>query len=339
MALLTTWFAEEEEEAAEVSARQILCGESLSEDSNEEATSLNELHQSPVCNFKAAKHMCPVCLTYNMDSNDRIFYGGSACHSCRVFFRRTVVSGQNFTCKCVKGGKQKKNNCRKCRFQRCLEQGSLKPELVKILNKREVEGAVVVKIVTPIRPVDSILCADAAAPEYCRVMSKTLSRYLSRGHEQYFDYFLREHEELSAFLLTISGSGLSFTPSMHKALTLMDERIMVNCCFNLVDMEPLSHWDRTKLLTSNVMALHGLRLAWHHSPQTLPRYNMVEYLGFIWGTFRFINHMKDYGHKRHSSHGGYQLMKEGLESASEAVKIMPPTELTWSPLALYHTQV
>ena len=56
-------------------------------------------------------------------------YGGQVCHSCRVFFRRSVLGGKAQWFKCKRGGKKcvsatsKWRSCRYCRYQRCLEVG------------------------------------------------------------------------------------------------------------------------------------------------------------------------------------------------------------------------
>jgi len=49
--------------------------------------------------------------------------------------------------------------------------------------------------------------------------------------------------------------------------------------------------------------------------------------------------MINYGEANKIGHAGYDMMKEGLECASVALDALPPTELAWSPLTLYHTHV
>ncbi|KHN87965.1 Nuclear hormone receptor family member nhr-31 [Toxocara canis] len=66
--------------------------------------------------------MCMVC----GDRSAGKHYGVMACYGCKGFFRRTIRSGQTYSCRfmqkcCI--DKDQRNACRYCRFQRCLDVG------------------------------------------------------------------------------------------------------------------------------------------------------------------------------------------------------------------------
>ncbi|VDN87001.1 unnamed protein product [Brugia pahangi] len=66
--------------------------------------------------------MCMVC----GDRSAGKHYGVMACYGCKGFFRRTIRSGQSYTCRFMQKcsiDKDQRNACRFCRFQRCLEVG------------------------------------------------------------------------------------------------------------------------------------------------------------------------------------------------------------------------
>uniref|UniRef100_A0A1I7X9Q7 Nuclear receptor domain-containing protein n=1 Tax=Heterorhabditis bacteriophora TaxID=37862 RepID=A0A1I7X9Q7_HETBA len=60
-------------------------------------------------------------------------YGVMACYGCKGFFRRTIRSGQNYTCRFQQKcsiDKDQRNACRFCRFQRCLNVG-MEPDAIR----------------------------------------------------------------------------------------------------------------------------------------------------------------------------------------------------------------
>lgn len=69
-------------------------------------------------------------------------YGASSCFSCRAFFRRAVQKAKNPNFQCRAGGNcvintQTRSDCRKCRFDLCLQSG-MNPENVMNSEQKQV---------------------------------------------------------------------------------------------------------------------------------------------------------------------------------------------------------
>jgi len=59
------------------------------------------------------------------------------------------------------------------------------------------------------------------SPDDFKAAADSMNLHLHKSHEKYFEYFLKEPNELAGYLLTLSGCGLSFTPAMHRTITMM----------------------------------------------------------------------------------------------------------------------
>uniref|UniRef100_F1L3U8 Nuclear hormone receptor family member nhr-31 n=1 Tax=Ascaris suum TaxID=6253 RepID=F1L3U8_ASCSU len=73
--------------------------------------------------------MCMVC----GDRSAGKHYGVMACYGCKGFFRRTIRSGQTYSCRFMQKcsiDKDQRNACRYCRFQRCLDVG-MEPDAIR----------------------------------------------------------------------------------------------------------------------------------------------------------------------------------------------------------------
>ncbi|EYC07693.1 hypothetical protein Y032_0069g350 [Ancylostoma ceylanicum] len=73
--------------------------------------------------------VCMVC----GDRSAGKHYGVMACYGCKGFFRRTIRSGQNYSCRFQQKcsiDKDQRNACRFCRFQRCLNVG-MEPDAIR----------------------------------------------------------------------------------------------------------------------------------------------------------------------------------------------------------------
>ncbi|VDO68905.1 unnamed protein product [Heligmosomoides polygyrus] len=73
--------------------------------------------------------VCMVC----GDRSAGKHYGVMACYGCKGFFRRTIRSGQNYSCRFQQKcsiDKDQRNACRYCRFQRCLNVG-MEPDAIR----------------------------------------------------------------------------------------------------------------------------------------------------------------------------------------------------------------
>merc|ERR1739838_780919 len=81
--------------------------------------------------------VCGVC---GSPATDVHHYGATSCYSCRAFFRRSIGSGKDYrycsrkTDACVVDAVSR-TNCKKCRFQKCLQVG-MKPEKVDRVRKK-----------------------------------------------------------------------------------------------------------------------------------------------------------------------------------------------------------
>lgn len=80
---------------------------------------------------------CGVC---GSPATDVHHYGATSCYSCRAFFRRSIGNGKEYrycsrkTDACVVDAVSR-TNCKKCRFQKCLQVG-MKPEKVDRVRKK-----------------------------------------------------------------------------------------------------------------------------------------------------------------------------------------------------------
>ena len=83
------------------------------------------------CSMGCDKIKCKVCLA---PASIYVQYGATACFACRAFFRRSVFRSlyTSYTCYCIHAcdnirmcvmSPDKRNNCKKCRFERCLHIG------------------------------------------------------------------------------------------------------------------------------------------------------------------------------------------------------------------------
>ncbi|KAF8371295.1 hypothetical protein PRIPAC_77724, partial [Pristionchus pacificus] len=83
----------------------------------------------PICTFFSIDHLsmdsrsCLICTSPTRNAH----LGVDACRACAAFFKRTINSGRNFTCRQGNGKcmirKKEPFLCRKCRFDRCSELG------------------------------------------------------------------------------------------------------------------------------------------------------------------------------------------------------------------------
>ncbi len=95
--------------------------------------------------------MCPVCV--DGVAGDHVYYGGRACHSCRVFFRRAVRAGLEnrgaLTCTERNGRSggwceirsKSRRGCRACRLEKCLLLAGLDSSQVSKCSKEKSTNA------------------------------------------------------------------------------------------------------------------------------------------------------------------------------------------------------
>jgi len=215
--------------------------------------------------MKAGK-VCDVCKSHKLLKGDRTCYGGRVCHSCRSFFRRAVLADKHLSCKC---DMEKKHpmGCRKCRYQRCLDIAGMNPELVKTQDNLTFKTPSFVILESP----DNFVYIDNVAPDDCKELAIAFHKQVLKLHDKYFDFFTREPDEMAGFLLTVSGCGLSFSPCLHRAMTLMDQMSVVNFCFQLDALQSLSGWDKSVLIGEGSKAIQGIMQAWFLLPSILPK--------------------------------------------------------------------
>jgi len=206
---------------------------------------------------------CPACFEHNVEKN-RLFYGGKVCSRCRVFFRRSIVGQKTYVCECQAAGKRRKRLCRKCRLDRCLHKANMKPNLVSLESAKVCNS----QILPPNSSFAMLDCMNSM--DLNAFFEGELYDHVQKSHAKYFDFVNHEPSELPAFMLTLSGCGLSFTPHMHRALNRMDEMTLVNLIFQLEDTQSCSYWDRMTLINTSMKALNGVIVAWKYTPAALP---------------------------------------------------------------------
>uniref|UniRef100_A0A667WXZ4 Hepatic nuclear factor 4, beta n=1 Tax=Myripristis murdjan TaxID=586833 RepID=A0A667WXZ4_9TELE len=88
-------------------------------------TSIVSEPTSPLSQPDGRRSLCSICA----DRATGKHYGASSCDSCKGFFRRSVRSSYAYTCRfgrrCVVD-KNKRNQCRHCRLQKCFRAGMRK---------------------------------------------------------------------------------------------------------------------------------------------------------------------------------------------------------------------
>lgn len=83
--------------------------------------------------------LCKVC----GDIANGIHFGVNTCEGCKKFFRRGLVENQSYVCKGEKKcgiNPRNRNNCRYCRYQKCLGVG-MSREAIKMGRPKKVEGS------------------------------------------------------------------------------------------------------------------------------------------------------------------------------------------------------
>lgn len=83
--------------------------------------------------------LCKVC----GDIANGIHFGVNTCEGCKKFFRRGLVENQSYICKGEKGcgiNPRNRNNCRFCRYQKCLSVG-MSREAIKMGRPKKAEGS------------------------------------------------------------------------------------------------------------------------------------------------------------------------------------------------------
>jgi len=103
------------------------------------------LTKSPKAGQKTVDYICCVC--GDTATNYRFYGASSVCYSCRIFFRRVVTAKQEFKCnrngtktKMCSFDKNTRNQCKKCRFEKCLSVGLL-PFLVNTNNRKNMKAS------------------------------------------------------------------------------------------------------------------------------------------------------------------------------------------------------
>ena len=121
------------------------------------------------------------------------FYGASSvCYSCRIFFRR-IVSSNDVISSCSVGGeackidKTSRNNCKKCRYEKCLSVGLL-PYLVnksrrsskniRVQEESKSKDLAILPRPTEVQPVNIIMVSS--------IPQQSSSSYFDRNFEQEF---------------------------------------------------------------------------------------------------------------------------------------------------------
>ncbi|VDN60721.1 unnamed protein product [Dracunculus medinensis] len=117
--------------------------------------------------------MCMVC----GDRSAGKHYGVMACYGCKGFFRRTIRSGQTYSCRFMRKcaiDKDQRNACRFCRFQRCLEVG-MEPDAIR--PDRDIIGKQKNPRRKKLRREESSL-PSPSAESYCSQQEDALLTYL-----------------------------------------------------------------------------------------------------------------------------------------------------------------
>uniref|UniRef100_A0A915HF74 Ras-related protein Rab-25 n=1 Tax=Romanomermis culicivorax TaxID=13658 RepID=A0A915HF74_ROMCU len=81
--------------------------------------------QTPSTAAGGANFLCQIC----SDRATGKHYGASSCDGCKGFFRRTIRKQQEYKCRFVENcviDKDKRNTCRFCRFQKCVNAGMMR---------------------------------------------------------------------------------------------------------------------------------------------------------------------------------------------------------------------
>ncbi|KAJ1346055.1 hypothetical protein KIN20_000736 [Parelaphostrongylus tenuis] len=98
-----------------------------------EQTPYRTSHSLLIATEESMMDLCDgVCMVCG-DRSAGKHYGVMACYGCKGFFRRTIRSGQNYSCRFQQKcsiDKDQRNACRFCRFQRCLNVG-MEPDAIR----------------------------------------------------------------------------------------------------------------------------------------------------------------------------------------------------------------
>jgi len=157
----------------------------------------------------ASAFSCAVC---GSPAKNCANYGVVTCHSCRSFFRRTVMSGVNMSddlvcksaigtfLKCPVNSKSWKS-CKRCRFSKCLKAG-MSPQRVKGKLPTELD------------------IARLMAAEEAEKMTNVINDHLKETAVHIRQYFLSSHV-LVQELVQVTFRGKAFSPCSFAAVERM----------------------------------------------------------------------------------------------------------------------
>jgi len=90
-----------------------------------------EMHQTDKMRKREGCSKGAACKLCGKSTKGYNYYGAVCCNACRSFFQRAILSSEKFVCE---RSEATNCNCRKCRFDKCLQAG-MKPWLV--MNQRK----------------------------------------------------------------------------------------------------------------------------------------------------------------------------------------------------------
>jgi len=204
--------------------------------------------------------LCVVCSRQKLEPSVKAYYGGRVCQSCRVFFRRSVLTSRKFACTCRR--KDLKNQCRKCRFKKCLEMAGLDPRLVKVTNKDGSMNSKPAAGYLALLKGSEMLDMDCISHGKQQALLQAFKNSSKIFAFSFFDFFLEHPKEIENYMVVLSGYGLSLTQDMQIKISSLKERSIFHFCLQLEEVKSLSGNDKRIVLSEGLKNLSGSLIAW-----------------------------------------------------------------------------
>ena len=100
------------------------------------ANELEAVNELKLGKQSVGKYVCLVC----GDRTSRKFQGFHSCGACRFFFRRSVLNQRSYACQNMNGkcliDLQTRNDCKQCRFEKCLRVGMEAEPVLRATNQK-----------------------------------------------------------------------------------------------------------------------------------------------------------------------------------------------------------
>eukprot|EP00095_Tigriopus_kingsejongensis_P010889 snap_masked-scaffold1216_size55193-processed-gene-0.1 protein:Tk10889 transcript:snap_masked-scaffold1216_size55193-processed-gene-0.1-mRNA-1 annotation:"hypothetical protein AaeL_AAEL001299" len=234
-------------------------------------------------------HMEPTCPICSKPAGKHSYYGAQTCVSCRGFFRRSVQSNHHSVFKCLANGNcsidsGSRRSCKLCRYQKCVQAG-MNPSYV--LTNQQRKERIVKRYKSKIVDVQGHPQAHQTTGTMKMKKHAAMVGLFTLEEEQNLlinyrkwtefayikclDYFSDHLDQFDMFMRNAYYAE-PIPLSITKAMTKLDENIIVSAYFNEDEVQKLPFNDRMTLITKNFPIVYGLCWGFYSLPEDMNAY-------------------------------------------------------------------